>query len=74
MIANKQYLDTVNDEQKSHLEYKLARDKLLVYGLDDADIRNIPQEDGSQKARMTLHASSDGVVIAATPSPATSTT
>ena len=63
-IANKQYLDTVNDERKSHLEYKLARDKLLVYGLDDADIEKIPEEDGSQKARMTLHASSDGVVIA----------
>ena len=63
-IANKQYLDTVNDERKSNLEYKLARDKLLVYGLVDADIEKIPREDGSQKARMTLHASSDGVVIA----------
>ena len=64
VIANKQYLDTVNEEQKSHVEYKLARDKLLVYGLEDADIKKIPREDGSQKARMTLNASNDGVVIA----------
>jgi len=64
VIANKQYLDTVNEEQKSHVEYKLARDKLLVYGLDDGDIKRIPREDGSQKARMTLLAATDGVVIA----------
>jgi cobalt-zinc-cadmium efflux system membrane fusion protein len=63
VIANKQYLDTVNDEQKSHLEYKLARDKLLVYGLDDNDIKRISREDGSQKARMTIRAPSDGVLI-----------
>jgi cobalt-zinc-cadmium efflux system membrane fusion protein len=42
---------------------KLAKDKLLVYGLTEAEIENAKHEDGVQKARMKLRARADGVVV-----------
>ena len=48
---------------KSRREYEVARDKLLVYGLTEAEIDGIDQEVGSQKARMTLRSPTDGIVI-----------
>lgn len=62
-LTEKTYFDTVNDERKSSLAYKLARDKLTVYGLTDEDIERVPSESGSQKARMTLESPADGVVV-----------
>ena len=42
---------------------KLAKDKLLVYGLTEEEIKNAPNEDGVQKAKMTLRSRADGVVV-----------
>jgi cobalt-zinc-cadmium efflux system membrane fusion protein len=62
-IAGKELLEIENDEQQSRLKMKLARDKLLVYGLTEEEIKNAPTEDGVQKARMTLRARADGYVV-----------
>ena len=42
---------------------KLAKDKLLVYGLTDKEIEDAKNEDGVQKARMILRSRADGIVI-----------
>ena len=52
-----------NDEAQSRLKKKLARDKLLVYGLTDKEIENASKEDGIQKAKMILRSRADGVVV-----------
>ena len=48
------YLETQNEEMKSLREYEVARDKLLVYGLNDEEVAKVKDEVGSQKARMTF--------------------
>ena len=40
-----------NDEAKSRLQMKLARDKLLVYGLTEKEISEVPNEDGVRRPR-----------------------
>ena len=35
---------------KSHLEYEVARDKLMVFGLSASEIEQVESERGSQKA------------------------
>ncbi len=62
-IATILFEETRNSEMKSHKEYEVARDKLMVYGLNDADIERVDQEPGAQKARMTLRSPADGFVI-----------
>ena len=62
-ISEKEYYDAVNDEQKSRLTYKVARDNLVVYGLSDEEINAVEKEEGSAKARMTLHSPTNGIVI-----------
>ena len=62
-LPEKVYFDTVNNERKSSLAYKLARDKLIVYGLTDEDIERVPSESGGRKARMTLESPTDGIVV-----------
>jgi membrane fusion protein, heavy metal efflux system len=62
-LPRNQQIEIENDEAKSHLQAKLARDKLLVYGLTDKEIEDAKNEDGVQKARMTLRSRSDGIVI-----------
>jgi hypothetical protein len=42
---------------------KLAKDKLLIYGLTEAEIETAKNQDGVQKARMILRSSADGVVV-----------
>ena len=56
--------ETRNSEMKSHKEYEVARDKLLVYGLTEAEVERVEDETGSEKARITLRSSTDGFVIA----------
>ena len=53
-LAKKELIEAENDEAQSRLKMKLARDKLLVYGLTDKEIENASREDGVQKARMIL--------------------
>src|SRR5205823_448200 len=57
-------LDAQADEIKSRLEIGVARDKLLVYGLTEAEIEKMKGEDREQGAQMTLRSPIDGVVIA----------
>ncbi len=47
-------IEVENDEQLSQLKMKLAKDKLLVYGMTEKEIKIAPSEDGVQKARMIL--------------------
>lgn len=62
-LSEKDYHDTVTDERKSRLEYKVAHDNLIVYGLTEEEIKRLPEEDGSQRGRMTLRSPIDGLVI-----------
>ena len=41
---------------------KLAKDRLLVYGLTADDIGHIPDEEGEDRARFILHSRVDGKV------------
>jgi cobalt-zinc-cadmium efflux system membrane fusion protein len=63
-ISQQQLLETRNDEMKSHREYEVARDKLLVFGLSEAEVDKVESEPASQKARMTIRSPSHGIVIA----------
>jgi cobalt-zinc-cadmium efflux system membrane fusion protein len=63
-IAQQVFLETCNDEMKSRREYAVSRDKLLVFGLNEAEVGRIEDEDPSQKARMTIRSPSGGIVIA----------
>jgi membrane fusion protein, heavy metal efflux system len=62
-IARKEVIEAENDEAQSRLKMKLAKDKLLVYGLTDKEIENARNEDGVQKARMILRSRASGVVV-----------
>jgi cobalt-zinc-cadmium efflux system membrane fusion protein len=62
-LPRKELIEIENDEAQSRLKMKLAKDKLLVYGLTEAEIANAPKEDGVQKARMILRSRADGVVV-----------
>jgi cobalt-zinc-cadmium efflux system membrane fusion protein len=63
VIAGKELIEMENDEAKSRLQMKLAKDKLLVYGLTDKEIEDAAKEDGVQKAKMILRSRTDGIVI-----------
>jgi RNA polymerase sigma factor (sigma-70 family) len=52
-----------NDEALSRTKVKVARDRLLFHGLTEAEIAEIRKQDGVQKARMTLLARADGVLV-----------
>ena len=62
-IPRKDLIEAENDEAKSRLQMKLAKDKLLVFGLTEEEIAAVPKEDGVQKAKMTLRARASGVVV-----------
>jgi cobalt-zinc-cadmium efflux system membrane fusion protein len=62
-IPRKELIEAENDEAKSQLAMKLAKDKLLIFGLTEEEIGKIADEDGLQKARMILRSRGDGIVI-----------
>ena len=62
-ISEQAYFDTVNDELKSRTEFKLARDKLEVYGLTNEEILAVKSQSGAAKATMVLRSPTDGLVI-----------
>ena len=62
-IARKELIEAANDEEQSRLKMKLAKDKLLVYGLTEKEIENARIEDGVQKAKMVLRSRAAGVVV-----------
>jgi RNA polymerase sigma factor (sigma-70 family) len=62
-IPRKELIEAENDEAKSRFAMKVARDKLLIFGLTEEEIGKIADEDGLQKARMILRSRGDGIVI-----------
>ncbi len=62
-ISEREYYAMVNDEKLSRTEAKLAIDKLLLYGLSPEEIKQVTNEDGAQKGKMTLRAPAAGIVI-----------
>ena len=62
-VSHQVFVETQNNEMKSKREYEVARDKLLVYGLSEAEVERVKDEAGSQKARMILRSPADGIVI-----------
>jgi membrane fusion protein, heavy metal efflux system len=62
-ISEQLFLETQNSEMKSRREHEMARDKLLVYGLSEAEVDKVKDQEGSQKARMSLRSPADGIVI-----------
>ncbi|MEA2632407.1 MAG: rane fusion protein heavy metal efflux system [Chloroflexota bacterium] len=62
-LPRKDLIEVENDEAQSRLAMKLAKDKLLVFGLSEKEIEAARTEDGVQKARMTLRSVADGAVI-----------
>jgi cobalt-zinc-cadmium efflux system membrane fusion protein len=62
-LPRKELIEVINDEAQSRLKMKLAKDKLLVFGLTEKEIENAKTEDGVQKAKMILRSRADGVVV-----------
>ena len=62
-LPRKELIEVENDEAQSGLKMKLAKDKLLVYGLSDKEIESAKSEDGVQKAKMILRSRAAGVVV-----------
>ncbi len=74
-ISRKEFVDTLNDEQKSRLDFILAGDKLRIYKVPDAEIDALLKGLGDvsiekhqfgsieDKARMTLVSPVDGIII-----------
>ncbi len=62
-VSEREFFDAQNDEQKSRLEFKLARDDLIVFGLDEQEIAQMATEDGPHKAMLTLRSPVEGQVI-----------
>ncbi len=60
--VKKAHSEVQDDEPQSRLKLKVAKDKLLVYGLSEKEIENIKSEDGVQKAKMILRSRRDGIV------------
>lgn len=62
-LPRKELIEIENDEAKSRLQMKLAKDKLLIYGMTEEEIDKSESDDGIDKARMTLRSRADGVVV-----------
>lgn len=62
-ITHQAWADVVNDEAKSRLEWKLARDQLEIYGLTPQEIDKATEESGAQKGKMTIRSLANGIII-----------
>jgi RNA polymerase sigma factor (sigma-70 family) len=62
-LSKRELIGAENSEAQSRLRLKLARDKLLIYGLSEQEIEHIKLEEGKELARMTLRAPADAIVI-----------
>jgi cobalt-zinc-cadmium efflux system membrane fusion protein len=52
------------EEGKTRDEARVARDRLRLYGLSEAEIDAVKDEDGEAKARFTLRSPLEGQVMA----------
>ncbi|WP_422927610.1 CusA/CzcA family heavy metal efflux RND transporter [Singulisphaera sp. PoT] len=62
-LPRKEMIEIEHNEAQSRLAMKLAKDKLLVFGLNEQEIERAKSEDGTQKAKMILRAQGSGIVI-----------
>ena len=62
-IARKELIEAENAEAQSRLKMKLAKDKLMHFGLSDQEIEDAKNQDGARKATMTLRSRADGLVV-----------
>ena len=74
-VSQQTYIDDKNAENKSHLDYRTAREKLQILGVPDTDIDPLIQQVGdapvpepapgtiTDKAKMVLRSRVDGIVI-----------
>jgi RNA polymerase sigma factor (sigma-70 family) len=62
-LPRKELIEIESDMAQIQLRMKLAKDRLLVFGLTEQEIEAAKKEDGVQKARMTLRARADGIVV-----------
>ncbi len=63
-IPKRPLMAAESNEAKSRLQTKVARDKLVMYGLSDEDIANLGKEPDGERMRFTLRAPVDGKVLA----------
>jgi RNA polymerase sigma factor (sigma-70 family) len=68
-ITRKELIEVENALAQSRLKMKLAKDKLLLYGLTEKEIAQALNEGGAQKARMVPRSRVAGVVIERTAVP-----
>jgi cobalt-zinc-cadmium efflux system membrane fusion protein len=62
-LPKKELIKIQNDEAHWRLKLKLAKDKLLSYGLTEKEVEHARNEDGVQKARMIIRSQVEGVVV-----------
>jgi RNA polymerase sigma factor (sigma-70 family) len=62
-LPKKELIDAENDEAQSRLKMRFAKEKLLGFGLSEAEIASAVNEEGIVKGRMILRARGGGVVI-----------
>jgi RNA polymerase sigma factor (sigma-70 family) len=61
-LSRKELIDVENNEAQSRLKMRLAKDKLLIFGLTEEDIKQVPNEEGESRARYRLRSRVDGRV------------
>jgi cobalt-zinc-cadmium efflux system membrane fusion protein len=61
-IPERALIDAENNEAQSRLKLRIAKDKLLGYGLTEEEIANATKQEGPQKGRMVLRSGGRGVV------------
>ena len=61
--SKRELVEAENSERKSQVDMKLAKDELLVYGLNEEEIEKGRQESGTQKAKFTIRSPVAGIVI-----------
>jgi membrane fusion protein, heavy metal efflux system len=62
-IAKKELFDVEDNEARSRLKMRIAKDKLLGYGLTEKEIANAPTDDELQKGKFILRSRADGIVV-----------
>ena len=62
-ILKAELIDAENSETQSLQKMKLARDRLLAYGLSDQEIDEAPRQDRLPEVKMTQRSPADGIVV-----------
>jgi ketosteroid isomerase-like protein len=62
-LPKKEWIDIESQEAQSRLKLKLAKDKLVLYGLTDREIEDIGKEEPARSYQRTFRSPVDGTVI-----------